>query len=461
MNINNLQTQICDSVSNFIAKEKIRQKAIEFCIDSNIPTKKHEQWKYINLKPIFETNYTAQNVEKIDSNTIAKFKIPKLKANILVFIDNCFSSEFSCQVKTPDRWGAKISDKLETKTSDILETKTSDILETKTSDKHSSNKWGSLARALEKNPDLINRLNNSTGIYSENIFAGINAIHSTDGCFIDIAPQSIIEDPLHILNITTGNNPIIQQKNLILIGQNSQVKIIESYHSIAKNATFTNVATEIIANENSNIDFYRLQQESNNAFQINNTKIIQQSNSNFSCNIFTFGGNIVRNNMIVDVIGENCQTEINGLYLPQGNQHFDNYTYINHAKPHCQSSQIFKGIADNKATSSYFGIVYVAKDAQKIEAYQSNKNILLSDTTKAHSRPQLEIYADDVKCSHGSTTGQLDEEALFYLQTRGLNRKKATALLLYAFAADIIEKIKIEPLRLIIDDFRLMIFNYG
>ncbi len=234
---------------------------------------------------------------------------------------------------------------------------------------------------------------------------------------------------------------------MIIANKFSQAKIINSYHSLSVNFTLTNIATEIFLEDSAHINYNIFQGEGVDASQFNNIKVIQQSNSNFSSNTTTLCGMLVRNDLNVEHKGSNCETDLNGLYLPDREQHFDNTVFVHHAKPHNTSNQLYKGIIDNKASAVFQGKVLVDKDAQKTLANQSNKNILLTKYAKINSKPQLEIYADDVACSHGSTTGQIDKEALFYLQSRGINRRRAETLLLSAFVKDVIDKIQIDSFK--------------
>ena len=215
--------------------------------------------------------------------------------------------------------------------------------------------------------------------------------------------------------------------------------------------SFSNIATEIILKENAVVNFNIFQGQGDNSFHLNNTKIHQHSNSRFKCNTITLCGELVRNDLNIEHKGEGCETTLNGLYMPDKKQHFDNHVFVNHAKPHCVSNQMYRGVIDNKASAVFLGKVLVTPDAQKTDANQSNKNILLSDTAIVNSKPQLEIYADDVKCSHGSTTGQLDKEALFYMQARGISFEYARIMLLNAFASEVTKQLEIKPFRSFVD----------
>ena len=259
----------------------------------------------------------------------------------------------------------------------------------------------------------------------------------------------VSENPLHIINFTDGDNnkTLVQTHNLIVGGENSQLKIINTYNSLSANYTLSNIVTEIFLEQNSQINYNTFQGEGNDASQIHNTSVNQNKDSVFNSHTVTFCGTIVKNNFIVNLNEEHAEVSLDGLYMPDKEQCFDNYIFVNHAKPNCTSNQNYKGIIDNKAKAVFLGKVYVAKDAQKTLADQSNKNLLLTDYAKVYSRPQLEIYADDVSCSHGSTSGQLDKESLFYLRSRGIPLKRAKNLLMYAFTSDLIDNITIKAYR--------------
>ena len=271
-----------------------------------------------------------------------------------------------------------------------------------------------------------------------------------DGAFIFIPEKTVIPQAIHILYLTDSvdGNVITFPRNLTIASQFSQVLIVESYHSISNQISFTNAVTEIIAEENANVDYYKIQDENNASFQINNTQIKQERNSNVSSNTITLDGALVRNNLNYLINGEGCETHLFGLYLLNGKQHVDNHTLVDHAVPHCLSNELYKGIMKDQSSGVFNGRIMVRKDAQKTNAFQSNKNILLSDNAHVTTKPQLEIFADDVKCSHGATTGQLDQEALFYLRSRGIAKDKAMALLVHAFASDVIDKVKIDKLKI-------------
>ena len=252
---------------------------------------------------------------------------------------------------------------------------------------------------------------------------------------------------MFFINDATKDKNYINSRNLISIGKNSQVDFLELFSTKGNNDSFTNIVTEILVDENAHGNYYKIQNKNDNASHIGTTQIHQKRSSVFSTYTFTLNGGTVRNNLNIAVDGEGCESHMYGLYVVNGKTHVDNHTAADHIKPHSMSNELYKGILEDNARGVFNGKVYGEKAAQKTYAFQSNKNICLSDTSTVNTKPQLEIWADDVKCSHGCTTGQLDEDALFYLRARGLSKDSARALLLYAFAIEVIESVKLEPLK--------------
>jgi Fe-S cluster assembly protein SufD len=247
-------------------------------------------------------------------------------------------------------------------------------------------------------------------------------------------------------------NTRVNQRNLFVIGKNAEARVIICDHALSDYRYFTNSVTEIMVDENAYMDYIKVQNEHNFATNISSLYATQEKDSRFNTNIITLHGGMVRNNVNVLLNGEGCENNASGLYLVDKGQHVDNYTYIDHAKPNCMSNQMYKGVLDDFATGAFNGRIRVKPDAQKTKAFQANNNILLTDDAEMNTKPQLEIYADDVKCSHGATVGQLDEDALFYLRARGIEEREARLMLMFAFAHEIIARIEVEPLRDRIDN---------
>jgi Fe-S cluster assembly protein SufD len=261
--------------------------------------------------------------------------------------------------------------------------------------------------------------------------------------------NKIVDEPINILFITAaGEEKILSQpRNLFVAGKNSQVTIIERYASLDNGIYFTNVVSEIVTGENSSINHIKIQEEGLKAFHVSRTEVDQEKNSNFVSYSISLGGEISRYDLNSKFNDEGGECSLNGLYLLTGNQLYDTHSLIDHAKPHCTSHEHYKGILDDTSRGVFNGKVIVRKDAQKTNAFQENNNIILSDGALVNTKPQLEIFADDVKCSHGATVGQLDQDSLFYLRSRGIGEEKARDILIHAFASDVIKSIKVEQVK--------------
>jgi len=244
-----------------------------------------------------------------------------------------------------------------------------------------------------------------------------------------------------------GTATVSHPRNLILAGDDSQTMIVESYIGLNNALYFTNAVTEIVAGENAVVAHYKLQRESEEAFHISTVQASLNHSSNFSSHSIDLGGALVRNDVNAVLDGKGIECTLDGLYMVAGRQHVDNHTRIDHVKPHCSSRELYKGVLGGRSKGVFNGKIYVHKDAQKTDAKQTNKNLLLSEDAVINTKPQLEIYADDVKCTHGTTIGQLDQEAIFYLRSRGIDLEAARGLLTYAFASEMIGRIKVEPVR--------------
>lgn len=400
-----------------LAEGEDKKHAEDFFSEINFPAKTDEEWRHTSISKILQHNFGLGETVDLDKKTVDLFTIPGLDAYRLVFINGYYNEALSDEIEKDGKVIIK-----------------------------------SIAKAKKENADLFENYYKSTKIDNENFFTNLNAAYSTNGSFVYIKDNQVLDKPVHVINFSDGQDSktISQYRNIFYAGKNSKVQIVNSFHSLTVNYTLTNVVSEIICDENAHLNFNIFQGEGDDAFQMNHTKVLQKRASNFSSHTITLCGSIVRNDLHVKHLDEGCETDVNGLYLPDREQHFDNHLFIHHAKPHCTSNQLYKGIIDNKASAVFLGKVLVDKGAQKTLANQSNRNILLTKYAKVNSKPQLEIYADDVACSHGSTTGQIDKEALFYLQSRGINRRQAETLLLSAFLSDVINNIKVEPLKILI-----------
>ena len=390
-----------------------RREAIGVFSKLGFPTTKHEEWKYTSLSALLKPTYKAANPAiPFSSIDVDKYKVAGEDAIVLVFQNGRFNKQASSPYS------------------------------------HKSIRIKSLAES----PDI--QLNNhhfgALASANDEAFVALNTAFHFDGVFICLPDNTDLKTPVHIIHVNDSRNESIAAypRNLIIVGKNSKAQIISSYHSLNQgNASLTNSVTEIFVGENAFVEVDYKQNEGDTAYHINQTFVKQQRNSTFDICTATVGGKLIRNNLNIVLSDVNCTAHLNGLAISVGNQIIDNHTLVDHASPNCQSNELYKNILDGNSHGIFNGKIYVRKDAQKTNAYQSNKNILLSKEAVMNAKPQLEIYADDVKCSHGATTGQLDDDALFYLRARGIGEADAKALLNFAFASDVIEKINNESLK--------------
>jgi Fe-S cluster assembly protein SufD len=285
--------------------------------------------------------------------------------------------------------------------------------------------------------------------FTTNAFTALNTAFAHDGVVIQVPANATVELPtiLRFVSDARQVNVASQPRNLFIVNKNAEVKVAESFRTLGDQASFTNVVTEIVVAEDARMEYYKIQNESDMAYHIGTTQVYQKDRSHFYSATVTLDGGFIRNNLNIALDGSNCEAHMYGLYFPNGRQHIDNHTLVDHRKPNSHSNELYKGILEDRSTGVFNGKIFVRQDAQKTNAYQSCKNVVLSNDATMNTKPQLEIFADDVKCSHGTTTGKLNEEALFYLRSRGIPKVEAQSLLMYAFAEDVIKKIKIDTLR--------------
>jgi Fe-S cluster assembly protein SufD len=279
--------------------------------------------------------------------------------------------------------------------------------------------------------------------------SSLNTAFAENGLLIQLKKSKALKHPVilyHFSDCRQGN-VLVQPRTLIMLEENSQAAIVETFYTLGAHTSFTNIITEIVLKQEAILDYYKIQDDTLNSYHVGSTEILHEAKSTSSSTTITTGGALTRNNLNITLDAEYCEAHMNGLYLLTGAQHVDNHTIADHAKANCYSNELYKGMMDDQSTGVFNGKIFVKPDAQKTNAFQSNKNILLSKEASVNTKPQLEIFADDVKCSHGATTGQLDEESLFYLRSRGISEAAAKRLLLHAFANDVLERIKIEPLK--------------
>ena len=411
-------------LSSFIAFENqtnidsyvhdIRSEAIKQFESIGFPTKKLENWKYTSLKNLLNNDYSVlpQLNNVLEFKDIRKYLIDDIDSYKIIFVDGKYCSHLS----ETTHEGMDIC----TLSAALSQSKYELIVE-----------------------NYFNKIAHNDGVTS------LNTAFSNEGAFIHIPKNKFVEKPVQIIHFSTGNESslMFQPRNMIIVAENSQVQIIERHQSLSENRVFTNSVTEIYAEKKSIIDYYKIQNDNLQSSLIDNTYVNQERNSAFSMHTFSLGNELIRNNLNISQNDQFIETTIKGVTIIGDQQHVDHNTLINHNKPNCNSHQDYKGIYNNKSTGVFNGRVMVKKEAQKTNAFQSNNNVLLSDKATINAKPQLEIYADDVKCSHGCTVGQLDKNALFYLKSRGIPQKEATALLMYGFANNILESVKIPEIK--------------
>jgi Fe-S cluster assembly protein SufD len=382
-----------------------------------------EEWKYTDVAAIARTSFAPAQYELngLKASQLNQLTFGNLNCPRLVFVNGFYSPELSSPQDLPD--GVQVR---------------------------------SLAEVLEKEPDLVEPYLGRHAKYDEHAFVALNTASIRDGAFVWVPPGTVLTEPIHLLYLSTAAaEPVVAHpRNLIVIGRDSQAAVLEGYVGLQENSNyFTNLVTEIVAGENSVVDHYKLHQESKEAFHISTLQLYQDRGSSLRTFNVTLGGLLTRNEINAVLDGEGCECALDGLYLLSGRQHVDNHTRLEHAKPHCDSREIYKGILDGKSSGVFHGRIVVRPGAQKTDSKQTNNNLLLSDEAVVNSKPQLEIYANDVKCTHGATIGQLNEDSLFYLRCRGIDRKTARSLLIYAFASEVINRIKVDSVRIELDDY--------
>ncbi len=309
----------------------------------------------------------------------------------------------------------------------------------------------SLAAAVTDHAEVVERYLGQLADFGGRAFTALNTALAGDGAYVHIPDGVIVEQPIHVLFVTTASaatGPIMSTaRALIVAGERSQARIVETYVGPRGAVYFTNAVTEVVAGDGAIVDHYKVQQESLEAFHVASMHIHAGRGANFSSHSFSLGGRLVRNDAAALLGGEGAECTLNGLYLADGDRLVDNHTTIDHAVAHCPSHEIYKGILGGRARAIFNGKIIVRQDAQKTDAKQTNRALLLSDSAAINTKPQLEIFADDVKCTHGAAIGQLDEDAIFYLRARGLTYFEARDMLIHAFAGDILDRVKIAPLR--------------
>ena len=393
---------------------QVRGKAIKNFENTGFPTKKNEAWKYTSLNKILREDYSIfpKSETPLEYKDVQKYFIHDIDSYKIVFVDGKYASHLSQTT-------------------------------------HEGIDVCLMSAALSKakyQPVIENYFN---AIAPQEGLNALNTAFCSEGAYIHIKSNTSADRPIQIIHFSTGQEVamLLQPRNLIVIDENAQVQIIERHQSLSKNATLTNSTTELFAAKRSIVDYYKVQNDMTDASLIDSTFIEQHQESHVSVHTFSFGGKLTRNNLNFYQKGQRIASILKGVTIIGNKQHVDHNTLVHHIEPHCESHQDYKGIFGDSAMGVFNGKVVVEKEAQKTNAFQANNNLLINDKATINTKPQLEIFADDVKCSHGCTIGQLDENALFYLQARGIPKKEAKALLMYAFANNVLESVKIPQLK--------------
>lgn len=399
--------------------KEMRKEALKNFEKKGFPDKKLEDWKYTSLRPVLKEDYSFSAAKKynLSKEEVEKYHVDQLDAYQLVFVDGEFNEELS--TTTTDKIGVV-----------------------------------SLADAF-KNEDyktILEKHFNKIAPKDDSL-SSLNTAFTKNGAFVYVKDNGVADKPIEVLYFSTGNEKAImlQPRNFVYAGNNAQVKVIERHQNLGSNAVFTNSVTEVYAGRDAIADYYKIQNDNLKSSLIDNTFTEQGDNSDVSFHTFSFGGKLTRNNLRSTQKGEHINTTFKGITIIEGKQHVDHNTLVHHTQPNCESHQDYKGVFDDRSHGVFDGYILVDKIAQKTDGYQKSDNILMSDKATAHAKPQLEIYADDVICSHGCTIGQMDKESIFYMQSRGIPKKEAKALMMYAFTSSVLDSVKIPELVKIID----------
>lgn len=394
----------------------LREESITLFNENGFPSTKLEDWRFTNLADTIgkEYQYSFENKDK----------------------DLDIASIFKCDIYNLDTYSATLFNGWYSYKTEALTKFENGVV------------VGSLKEARKTYPDIFKKHYSKYTNPGKNSLDALNTAFANDGIFIFIPDNVKMDKPIQLISITkTPLSSMIQPRNLVVVGKNSHLQLIHCDDMLSHHHCFSNAITEIFADENSHIEHYKMQHNDNHASLVSSTYFHLERNAVASSNTITLNGGLIRNNLNFALNGEGCEANLYGIYLVDKEQLIDNTTFVDHIKPNCTSNELFKGIIDEQGKAVFNGKILVRQDAQKTNAFQTNKNILLSDEATINTKPNLEIYADDVKCSHGATVGQLDQEALFYMRSRGISEDSAKMLLMYAFADEVITKISIEPLR--------------
>lgn len=398
-----------------------RQEAIERFGELGFPHRKLEEWKFTDVRPIAETRFTrAPEEHGLTLETVRPFGYPD--CHELVFVDGRFAGELSTTRELPEGVFA-----------------------------------GSLREGLETMGDRVVEHLGRHAAYDRHPFVALNTALYQDGVLVLVPDGTVLETPIHCLFLATSNGEptVSYPRNLFLFGDDCQARLVETYAGFPGAHYLTCAVTEAVAGCNAVVNHYKVQRESTDAYHMATYQIRMDRDARYLTQSISLGGALVRNDVNAILDGEGIDCILDGLYLTAGTQHVDNHMRVEHVKPHTNSHELYKGILDDESSAVFNGRIFVHKGAQKTDAKQTNRNLLLSKNALVNTNPQLEIFADDVKCTHGSTVGRLDPDALFYLRSRGIGEEAARSLLIYAFARDLIDRVEFEPVRTDLIEFVL------
>jgi Fe-S cluster assembly protein SufD len=417
-----IKQEIIDSFAtqNLTAGVDARNNALSSLNQSGLPGNKHEEYRFAPIARHLEKNFdwSKKNTES-NIQSITEYLVPNLDANVITFVNGKFNSSLS---------------KIISPSNEIIITSLSDAI-------------------TSGNQVVKDHFQKYLDVTSD-AFAAMNGAFWQEGVVIHVPANTTVGKPVFIvhLNDATASQVVINTRILAVIESGSTLSVVEKSDSIGSNSVFHNFAEEWVVKEKAHLEYCKIQNDSGKICQVSNTVIYQADSSLLNTFTLTLNGQLIRNNLKILIDGEQCESHFYGLYLLNGNTLADNHTVVDHKKPNSFSNEMYKGIMDGNSKGVFNGKIFVRPHAQKTNAFQSNRNIIISDTATVNTKPQLEIWADDVKCSHGCTSGQLDEEAMFYLQSRGIGEATAKAMLLYAFAAEVLEPIQNKTLKAYLDN---------
>jgi Fe-S cluster assembly protein SufD len=393
--------------------QDLRDHAASRFVALGFPTPRDEEWRFTNVAPIASSEFRPAPAARLASDALSGFLYADAPVRLVV-VNGRFAPELSRARGLPKGVRA-----------------------------------GSLATAATEQADIVGRYLGQLADVNTRAFAALNTAFTHDGAYVYVPDGVILEQPIQIMFVSMGDGAptMSHPRSLIVAGDGSQLQVVESYLSAPGLKHFTNAVTEVVAGENAVIDHYKVEEESTDAFHVASMHIHAARSSNVSTHAFTLGGRFVRNDILAVLDGEGAECTLSGLYVADGDRLVDTHTTIDHAKAYCPSHEVYKGIIGGHARAIFNGKIIVRQDAQKTNAKQTNRALLLSDHATINTKPQLEIFADDVKCTHGAAIGQLDEDAIFYLRARGLTFFEARDMLIHAFAGEILERVRIEPLK--------------